>query len=118
MSESTSGEKHPQFGKSRTDAVKEKIRQTNINNAIRYDKDGSILPKYLKYENSVSEYGYRIISHPLCKQKKFVTTKVHEVTDEFLQTKKSQALVHLDHLNEQLDLKNPEETSSKIRKEL
>ena len=118
MSESISGAKHPQFGKPITEEVKEKIRQTNINNAIRYDKDGSILPKYLKYENSVSEYGYRIISHPLCKQKKFVTTKVHEVTDEFLQTKKSQALVHLDHLNEQLDLKNPEETSSKIRKEL
>ena len=64
MSESIGGVNHPQYGKPVTEEVKGKIRQTNINNAVRYDTDGSQLPKYLKYEHSVSECGYRIISHP------------------------------------------------------
>ena len=49
MSESIRGEKHPQFGVPLTEEVKEKIRQTNINNAVRTDRDGTtILQKYMK----------------------------------------------------------------------
>ena len=94
------GEKHPQYGKPITEEVKEKIRQTNINNAVRKDKDNSILPKYLKYVNWASETGYHIVSHPLCKQRKFVTSKV--MSDTLLNTKKIEALEFLNNLNIQL----------------
>jgi group I intron endonuclease len=75
MSISHSGSKHHQWGKERTEEEKERIRQTNINNAIRYDKDGTLLPKYLKYVDWASEEGYHIVSHPLCKLRKFVSTQ-------------------------------------------
>ena len=97
MSESIAGTKHPQFGKPITEEVKEKIRQTNINNAVRKDKDNSTLPKYLKYVNWASETGYHIVSHPLCKQRKFVTSKV--MSDTLLNTKKIEALEFLNNLN-------------------
>jgi len=47
----------------------------NIDKMVRYDKDGTtVLPKYMKYVNWANEEGYHIVSHPLCKHKKFVTT--------------------------------------------
>jgi group I intron endonuclease len=104
MSESPAGIKHPQYGKPRTDEVKNKIKQTNINNAVRKDKDNSILPKYLKYVNWASETGYHIVSHPLCKQRKFVTSKV--MSDTLLNAKKIEALEFLNNLNIQLTNQN------------
>ena len=101
MSESTKGEKHPQYGIPLADKTKEKIRQTNIDNAIRTDRDGTtILPKYLKYINWASESGYHIVSHPLCKQKKFVTTS--SITDLILNIKKQEAIDFLNILNKDL----------------
>jgi len=101
MSESTKGEKHPQYGIPLADKTKEKIRQTNINNAIRTDRDGTtILPKYLKYVNWASESGYHIVSHPLCRNKKFVTTS--SITDSILNIKKQEAIDFLNILNKDL----------------
>ena len=101
MSESTRGENHPQYGKPLSDETKEKIRQTNIDNAIRIDRDGStILPKYLKYVNWESESGYHIVSHPFCKLKKFVTIYCHDY--KLLDKKKIEALEFLNNLNKQI----------------
>jgi len=101
MSESIRGENHPQFGKELSKETKEKIRQTNIDNAIRTDRDGStILPKYLKYVNWASESGYNIVSHPLCKNKKFVT--VHSNDHKLIDKKKIEAIEFLNNLNKQI----------------
>lgn len=99
MSESKCGSRHFQFGKHRTDEEKEKIRQTNINNAVRYDHNGVRLPKYLKYVQWSSENGYHVVSHPLCKLRKFVTTK--SGTWSQLEENKARALEYLELLNEQ-----------------
>ena len=98
ISDTKKGEKHHQFGIPVTDETKEKIRQTNIDNAIRVDRDGiSILPKYLKYVNWSSETGYHIVSHPLCKQRKFVTTAT--ISDLIINEKKQEAINFLNSLN-------------------
>jgi group I intron endonuclease len=95
MSEAKKGEKHHQWGKPQTDEVKEKIRQTNINNAVREDHDGTTLPKYLKYVNWASEEGYHVVSHPLCKLRKFVSIK--KPVD--LGSHKARAVAFLNSLN-------------------
>ena len=101
ISDTKKGEKHHQFGIPVTDETKEKIRQTNITNAIRTDRDGTtILPKYLKYVNWASESGYHIVSHPLCKQKKFVT--VHSNDHKLIDKKKIEAFEFLNNLNKQI----------------
>jgi group I intron endonuclease len=101
MSESIRGENHPQYGKPREKETIEKIRQTNIDNAIRIDRDGiTILPKYLKYVNWEKETGYHIVSHPLCKQKKFVTVRSND--NNLLYKKKIEALEFLNNLNKQI----------------
>lgn len=109
MSIAHSGEKHHQWGKALTAEHREKIRQTNINNAaeIRRDKDKvTTLPKYLKYvcwkSEKAFEEGYHIIAHPLCKQKKFSSTK--EPVD--LAYHKDRALSYLEGLNAQLEWDN------------
>ena len=92
------GENHPQFGIKLSDETKEKIRQTNINNAIRMDKDGvTVLPKYMKYVKWASEEGYHIIAHPLCKSKKFTSTS--RITEEIINQRKIEALLFLANLN-------------------
>lgn len=58
------------------DEVKARITQTLIDNAIRYDVDGTQLPKYVKYVDWKDRKGYAIISHPKCKKKDFVSGKV------------------------------------------
>ena len=100
MSESLRGEKHPQWGKPVREETKEKIRQTNISNAVRYDKDDvTLLPKYMKYVNWGSEEGYHIVSHPLCRQKKFVSTSKPVKLDAH----KLRALEYLETLNKKLE---------------
>jgi hypothetical protein len=98
MSESMTGEKHPQWGKPIKEETKDKIRQTNINNAVREDHDGTILPKYLKYVNWASEEGYHVVSHPLCKLRKFVSIK--KPVDHG--SHKTRAIAFLNSLNLQL----------------
>jgi hypothetical protein len=58
------------------DEVKARITQTLIDNAIRYDVDGTQLPKYVKYVDWKDRKGYAIVSHPKCKKKDFVSGKV------------------------------------------
>jgi hypothetical protein len=92
------GTKHHQYGIPITDEAKKKIRETNINNAIRTDRDGvTILPKYMKYVKWKTEEGYHIVSHPRCKLRKFVSTL--NVNDGILDGKKKEALEFLKNLN-------------------
>jgi hypothetical protein len=58
------------------DEVKVRITQTLVDNAIRYDVDGTQLPKYVKYVDWKDRKGYAIISHPRCKKKDFVSQKL------------------------------------------
>uniref|UniRef100_A0A6C0DZE8 Putative endonuclease SegE-like GIY-YIG domain-containing protein n=1 Tax=viral metagenome TaxID=1070528 RepID=A0A6C0DZE8_9ZZZZ len=55
--------------------TKEKISKTLINNVIRYDHNGKVLPKYVKFINWNDRCGYAIVSHPNCKLKYFVSNK-------------------------------------------
>jgi hypothetical protein len=55
------------------DEVRKRISQTLVDNAIRYDVDGTQLPKYVKYVDWKDRKGYAIISHPKCKKKDFVS---------------------------------------------
>ena len=67
--------------------------------SIMPDKDKTtLLPKYLKYVNWVSEEGYHVVSHPLCKQKKFVSTQKMVNLEE----QKFRAVAFLESLNSQL----------------
>jgi len=95
-SESMKGEKHPQYGKPIKDEVKKKISQTNIDKMVRYDKDGTTrLPKFMKYVNWATEEGYHIVSHPGCKQKKFVTTNRDNDLEKVILEKRAEALAYL-----------------------
>lgn len=58
-----------------TDKTKKQISESLIDNVIRYDHNGKILPKYVKYVNWNDRRGYQIVSHPLCKCKYFVSSK-------------------------------------------
>ena len=58
----------------------------------------------MKYVNWEKETGYHIVSHPLCKQKKFVT--VHSNDHKLIDKKKIEAFEFLNNLNEQLKCKN------------
>lgn len=53
--------------------TKEQISKTLIDNVIRYDVNGKILPKYVKFINWTDRTGYAIVSHPKCKIKYFVS---------------------------------------------
>lgn len=53
--------------------TKDKISNTLIDNVIRYDHNGQVLPKYVKYINWADRRGYQIVSHPKCKCKYFVS---------------------------------------------
>ncbi len=55
--------------------VRKRISQTLVDNAIRYDLDGTQLPKYVKYVDWKDRRGYAIISHPKCKKKDFVSKR-------------------------------------------
>jgi hypothetical protein len=55
--------------------TKQKISKTNIDNIIRKDHNGNILPKYMKFINWQERKGYAIVSHPTCKLLFFVSVK-------------------------------------------
>lgn len=65
----------PCFAKPHTDKTKKQISEALIDNVVRHDHDGKILPKYVKYVNWNDRRGYQIVSHPLCKCKYFVSSK-------------------------------------------
>jgi hypothetical protein len=75
-------DKRKQYIKKMPDSVnhkeetKKKISTSLIDNVIRYNYDGSVLPKYVKYVNWEDRKGYQIVSHPLCKVKNFVSSKL------------------------------------------
>jgi hypothetical protein len=69
------------------DEVRAKISKTLLDNIERKDYDGTILPKYVKFINQKDQKGYAIVSHPKCKQRKFVTT---DKNVSFLQLKSKQ----------------------------
>lgn len=58
-----------------TEETKRKISQSLIDNVTRYDHDGSILPKYIKYVCWKDRRGYQVVSHPTAKNKYFVSQK-------------------------------------------
>lgn len=66
--------KNPHFSKPHTIETKQKISQSLIDNVTRYDHDGSILPKYVKYINWKDRIGYQVVSHPSRKNKYFVSS--------------------------------------------
>ena len=74
QSDAKKGALHFQFGKARTDDVRDKIRKTNIENVIRHGHDGRQLPKYIKFINWADRKGYGIIAHPKIKDKDFTST--------------------------------------------
>ena len=63
----------PCFAKPHTDETKKQISLSLIDNVVRYDFDGSVLPKYMKYVEWKDRRGYHIVSHPACKLKNFVS---------------------------------------------
>ena len=70
------GDKNHNYGKSKTEETKNKIRETNLNKIERKSHNGEILPKYVKYglcETQPPAFGcikwsdregYAIVSHP------------------------------------------------------
>jgi group I intron endonuclease len=101
MSEAMRGEKHHQYGKTRTEDERKKISQTIIDSVVRYDHDEkTVLPKYLKYVNWTDQVGYHIVSHPLCKQKSF-TNKKYTIGE-----KKQIAIDYLNILNDEFIKQN------------
>jgi hypothetical protein len=76
-----------------TDEVRKRISQTLVDNAIRYDVDGTQLPKYVKHVDWKDRKGYAIVSHPKCKKKDFVSNKVS------LANLKEKCLTFLEALN-------------------
>jgi len=70
---SVNRQKRPHFTQSHTLETKEKISKALIDNVIRYDHNGQVLPKYVKYINWNDRCGYAIVSHPNCKLKYFVS---------------------------------------------
>lgn len=65
----------PCFAKPHTDETKKLISESLIDIVERYDHNGNILPKYIKYVNWSDRRGYQIVSHPKCKCKYFVSSK-------------------------------------------
>jgi len=67
--------------------TKQKISKTILDHVIRYDHDGTILPKYVKYINWKDRRGYQVVSHPSRKNKYFVssTKQLHELFLECMQ---------------------------------
>jgi group I intron endonuclease len=118
MSEALSGEKHPQYGKPLTAEHRAKISKTNIDKAVRVDKDKSVLPKYMKYINWKDCEGYEIVSHPALKwldpkkpnviSKKFVNAKLDrcEKPPRTLEDNKERALKFLAKLNKMVEERN------------
>jgi hypothetical protein len=76
-----------------THEVRKRISQTLVDNAIRYDVDGTQLPKYVKYVDWKDRRGYAIISHPNCKKKDFVSKR------KPLETLKQECMAYLASLD-------------------
>lgn len=76
-----------------THEVRKRISQTLVDNAIRYDVDGTQLPKYVKYVDWKDRRGYAIISHPNCKKKDFVSKR------KPLETLKQECMTYLASLD-------------------
>jgi hypothetical protein len=91
--------RNPNLGKSPSEATRQKIRETNIDNATRYGHDKELLPKYIKHINHKDREGYGVISHPLCKEKTWVSTK------KSLEEKKELAIRFLAELDYKLSKK-------------
>ena len=64
MSEVRIGVKHFHYGKPRDQVTKDRIRESLINIAVRYDHRGQRLPKYVAFKKWKDQTGYKIISHP------------------------------------------------------
>jgi group I intron endonuclease len=63
----------PCFSQAHSQKTKDQISQTLIQNTVRLNYDGRILPKYVKYIDWKDRVGYAIVSHPKCKLKYFVS---------------------------------------------
>lgn len=65
-------------------ATRKKIAKSIIDNVKRYDHNGQLLPKYMKYVEWSDRRGYQIVSHPKCKCKYFVSKKttLHDLYEE------------------------------------
>jgi hypothetical protein len=94
-----------------TDKTKKQISESLIDNVVRYDHDGKILPKYIKYVNWNDRRGYQIVSHPLCKCKYFVSSK------EKLAVLYDKCLLHLESLAVKLTNVVPNVVFSHIKKD-
>ncbi len=66
----------PSFTKPHTAESKQLISNTLIDNVVRYGHNNNELPKYVKYVNWEDRKGYQIVSHPKCKLKNFVSSKL------------------------------------------
>lgn len=74
--------------------IRKRISQTLVDNAIRYDVDGTQLPKYVKYVDWKDRKGYAVVSHPKCKKKDFVSKR------QSLDSLKAQCLAFLASLDQ------------------
>ena len=74
-----------------------KIANTLINSNARFDHNGNVLPKYMKYIDWKDRRGYGIASHPKCIKKDFASTTKRD--DETLTANYNACIAYLQMLN-------------------
>ena len=62
---------------------------------VRYDFDGTVLPKYVKFIKHKDRFGYSIECHPKCKKKQFVSILEFDTENDNLKNKKYKIIANI-----------------------